>query len=78
MIQFIFTDLSTQRVAVDSQHDCSTGLVSFGTFQYPLDESFLKFSDGFVEQNAPFDHLNDKTFQLISHVATLQIQSVIK
>ncbi len=78
MIQFVFTDLSTQRVAVDAQHDCSAGLVAFGAFQHPLDESFLKFPDGFVKQNAPFDHLNDKPFQLISHVATLQIQSVIK
>jgi len=72
MIQLIFRHLPAQRIAVNAQQFRGTGLIAVGALQNTLDESFLKFTNGFVEQNAPLHHLSHKAFQLISHVCTLR------
>jgi hypothetical protein len=57
---------------MDPQYMRGARLVAVNAVQYPLDESFLKFPDGFVEQNSSLHHPAHKPFHLILHDATLQ------
>jgi hypothetical protein len=57
---------------MDPQYVRGARLVAVNAVQYPLDESFLKFPDGLVEQNSSLHHPANKPFHLILHDATLQ------
>jgi hypothetical protein len=71
-VQFVFDQLAAQRVAVNSQDIRSPGLVTVNSIQNSLDKTLLKFSHGFVEEDASLDHLAHKPFQLILHLGTLR------
>jgi hypothetical protein len=72
MIQLVLRHFPAQGVAVDSQKFRGPALIAVGSLQNPLDEAFLEFAHGFIEQNSAFHHLSHKAFQLISHVRTLR------
>ena len=59
---------------MDAQKFGGTALIAVGAFEHAFDKALLKFPHGFVEQDAAFNHLNDKPFQLISHV-TLSVRA---
>lgn len=71
-IEFVLDDLAAQRIAVDAEHDCGSGLIALDAIEYALDEALLELADSLVKQNAVFHHLINKTFQLILHVNVLQ------
>jgi hypothetical protein len=57
---------------MDAKSLCGFGLISLSAVENPLDETFLKFLDGFVKQNALLHHLRHEPFQLILHGDTLR------
>jgi hypothetical protein len=59
LIELVFPDFATQRVAMDAKNLRGAALVAVGTFQHALYKFFLKFSHGLLEQNAPFNHQAD-------------------
>jgi hypothetical protein len=71
-VEFVFTDLSAESVAVNAEHLCRAGLVAVGMVEHALDKTFLKFPDGFVEQDSTLNHLRHQTFKLIFHDDTLR------
>ena len=73
MIQLVLRHLSAQGITVNSQEFSSPALIAVGSLQNSFDESFLEFTDGFIEQNSALHHLSHKAFQLISHVRTLRV-----
>ena len=48
------------------------GLVAVVAVKDALDETLLKFLNGFIEKDAPLYHLSDKSVQLVFHVGTLR------
>jgi hypothetical protein len=73
VIQLVLCHLSAQRIAVNSQEFSSPALIAVRSLQNALDEAFLEFTDGFIEQDSALHHLSHKAFQLISHVRTLRV-----
>lgn len=57
---------------MNSQKLRGPALIAVGSFQNTLDETFLEFTDRFIEQDSALHHLSHKAFQLISHVRTLR------
>lgn len=70
--ELVLADLAAQRVAVNTEDLCGTGLVAVCAVQNPLDEAFFKFFDSLIEQNPSFHHLCDKPLELIFHGRTLR------
>lgn len=60
---------------MDTKNLRSAGLIAVSTLQDAPDKALFEFADGFVKQNAAFDHLSDEPIQLIFHDRTLQILS---
>jgi hypothetical protein len=68
MIQFVFGHFAAQGVAVDAEQFGGAGLIAVRALQDAFDEALFELADGFIEQNAAFDHLHYQTFELISHL----------
>lgn len=73
--ELVLVNLAAQRVAMDSEDLRGAGLIAVGTLQDTLDKTLFEFPDGFVKQNAAFDHLSDEPIQLIFHDRTLHVLS---
>jgi hypothetical protein len=72
VVELVLGHFPAEGVAVNAEDFGGAGLISVGAFQDTFDKAFFKFAHGLVKENAPFDHLHDQTFQLISHVRTLR------
>jgi hypothetical protein len=72
MVELVLGHFSAEGVAVDSEDFGGARLISVGALQDTFYKTFFKFAHGLVKENAPFDHLDDQTFELISHVCTLR------
>jgi hypothetical protein len=70
--ELVFVDFAAQRVAMNAEDLGGAGLVAVGAIQDTLDETLLEFAYGFIEQDAPVHHLNDKPLELIFHDRTLR------
>jgi len=55
--EFVLADFAAEGVAVNAQDAGGAGLVAVGAVERLADELLFEFDDGFVEENAPFDHL---------------------
>ena len=73
--ELVLVDLAAQRIAMDAESLRGAGLIAVGALQYAPDKTFFEFPDGFVKQDAAFDHLSDEPIQLIFHDRTLHILS---
>src|SRR5579863_237479 len=71
VIELVDFDLSAQCVAVDAEALSGSRLVSIGELERALDELLFEFGDGFLEENAAFDHHADEGLELIFHGDTL-------
>jgi len=71
-LKFVLAHFVAQRIAVDSQHFRAAGLIAVTAFQNTADEFFLKFPNGFFEQDSSLDHHSNQRFQLIFHDGTLR------
>lgn len=60
---------------MDAEDLRGAGLVAIGALQDAPYKTLFEFPDGFVKQNAAFDHLSDEPIQLIFHDRTLHILS---
>jgi hypothetical protein len=72
VVELVLDDLTAERVAVYAEDMRGAGLVAVGAIQNTLNEALFEFPHSFVEEDAAFHHLADKSFQLILHVGTLQ------
>jgi hypothetical protein len=68
VIEFVLGHFAAQGVAVDAEQFGGAGLIAVGALQNAFDEALFKLAHGFIEQNSAFHHLQDQTFELISHV----------
>ena len=71
-IEFVFSDLAAQGVAVNAEDFCGAGLIAVGAIQNALDEALFEFTNSFIEQDPALHHLVDEPFQLIFHDVTLR------
>lgn len=67
MIEFVFRDLSAERVAVNAKNFRGARLIAIGALEDALYKTFFEFPDSLIEEDSAFDHQGYKAFQLISH-----------
>jgi hypothetical protein len=59
MVQLVIDNFAAEGVAVYAEDVRRAGLIAVRALQNSLDEAFLEFAHGFVEQNASLHHLTD-------------------
>jgi hypothetical protein len=57
---------------MDAQNFGGARLISIGSVQHTLNETFFELAHGLVEQNSALHHLYDEPFQLVFHDGTLR------